>query len=69
MIAQAYFNDNEMTIRIFQNRNSKMIAELPLEKPNDKSANESLRKIGLTKRTRWETTSWGKEAVVRFASR
>ncbi len=69
MFAQAYFGDNEMIIRIFPHRNSKMIAELPLEKANDKSANESLRKIGLTKRTKWEKTSWGKEAIVRFSPR
>ena len=66
MIAQAYFNDNEMTIRIFQSRNSKAIAELPLEKATDKSANESLRKIGMVKRERWQKRDWGKEAKVRF---
>ena len=66
MIAQAYYNDNPKSIRIFKGRNNRYIAELPLSEANDKEADKSLRAIGMRRTEKWVVTSWGKEARVRF---
>lgn len=66
MIAQAYYNDKPVTIRIFKSHNSQMIAELPLSEANDKKADESLRAIRMRRTEKWRDASWGKEAKVRF---
>lgn len=68
MIAQAYYNDKPRTIRIFKGHNSQMIAELPLNEPNDKKADASLKAIRMRRIEKWQDTSWGKEAKIRFVS-
>jgi len=66
MKAQVCYDDRPITIRIFKGRNSQMIAELPLNEPNDKKADASLRAIKMRRIEKWQDTSWGKEARVRF---
>ena len=66
MIAQAYYTDKEKAIRIFKERNSSMIAELPLKEANDKEADASLGAMKLQRIEKWQITSWGREAKIRF---
>jgi len=68
MIAQAYYNEKPIIIRIFKGYNSQYIAELPLDEPNDKKADISLRMIKMRRIEKWKDTSWGKEARVRFVT-
>lgn len=65
MFAQAYFTDDPKTIRLFKTRSSTMIAELPLEESNLKSANKSLKNIKL-KAKNWVKAEWGFESIVFF---
>ena len=65
MIAQAYYKDARI-IRIFSNESPRGIADLPLDQLNNKSADESLRKIGLQRVGRWKDMYFGKQAAVRF---
>lgn len=65
MKAQAYYQDARI-IRIFSSESPCVIADLPLEQLTDKSADESLRRIGLQRVTRWKDMYFGKEATVRF---
>ena len=65
MKAQAYYQD-AMIIRIFSSESPCGLADLPLEQLTDKSADESLRRIGLQRVTRWKDMYFGKEATVRF---
>ena len=65
MIAQAYYKDARI-IRIFSNESPCGIADLPLDQLNNKSADESLRKIGLQRVGRWKDMYFGKQAAVRF---
>lgn len=65
MKAQAYYW-KPMMIRIFKGNN--LLAELPLNEPNDKKADASLRAIRMRRIEKWQKFSWGKEARVRFVS-
>ncbi len=68
MIAQAYFGTKKepLYIRIFKDRNSSMVAELPLKEATEESANKSLKAINLNRKGKWLVTSWGREATVYF---
>jgi hypothetical protein len=69
MKAQAYVDDpHHMIVRIFPVRGNYGIADLPLTAATPAAADHALRQIRLRRRTRWEQTSYGREASVRFVS-
>ena len=69
MKAQVYF-DSEPTVRIFGSPDwTEALADLRLDDCTPKDADQSLHRLGLYRREKWQRREWGLEARIRIDAR
>lgn len=69
MLAQAYYEKpHDMIVRIFPRGENYAIADLPLNAATPTAADDALRRMRLTRRSRWVEISGGRQCHVSFAN-